>query len=132
MEPAKILIVDDEFEVRDIIKEYLQKIIECDILESENGEDAIGKIKTNNFDIVILDLKMPGISGLDVIKTIRSQMSLPDILITTAWDSAQIADEVIKEGAIDYISKPVVLETIRLKVKPILQKKGKYIEKIRE
>jgi DNA-binding NtrC family response regulator len=129
MEQPKILIVDDESQVRDIIKEYLKNSIECDISESESGEDAIEKMKANDFDLVILDLKMPGISGLDVIKTISKEKPLPDIIVATAWDSAQIADEVIKEGAIDYISKPVELSTIKLKIKPILAKKGKYFEK---
>jgi len=131
MDRPRILVVDDELEVRKIIEEYLQDIIECNILESENGEDAITKIKTNSFDLVILDLKMPGISGLDVMRRVKEEGVLPDTLVTTAWDSIQIADEVVKEGAVDYISKPVMLETIRLKIKPILEKKDKYIEKSR-
>ena len=129
MDKPNVLIVDDEFEVRDIIKEYLEKIIECNIQESENGEDALNKIKMTNFDLIILDLKMPGISGIDIMRKVKNEGNLPDILVTTAWDSVQIANEVIEEGAIDYISKPVVLETIKLKVKNILERKEKYFEK---
>ena len=129
MDNPKILIVDDEIDILNIIKEYLQMIIECDVYESINGQDAIGKIKDNNFDLVILDIKMPGLSGLDVMKKIKSEENLPDILVTTAWDSVQVADEVISEGATDYIVKPVMLETLKLKIKNILDKKGKYIEK---
>jgi len=72
---------------------------------------------------------MPGLSGIDIMRKVKGEGTLPDILVTTAWDSVQIANEVIEEGAIDYISKPVILETIKLKVKNILEKKGKYIEK---
>jgi len=53
MDKPNILIVDDEVEVRDIVKEYLENIIECNIQESANGEDALGKIKETNFDLVI-------------------------------------------------------------------------------
>ena len=128
---AKILIVDDEIQVREIIKEYLEAIIECQVFDSGEGQDALDKIKADSFDLIILDLKMPGVSGLDIIKTVRKQKPPPDILVTTAWDSAQVADEVIKEGATDYIVKPVTLETLKLKVKNILEKKGKYLEKSR-
>ncbi|UCC95689.1 MAG: response regulator [Candidatus Omnitrophota bacterium] len=129
MENIKILIVEDEIDTMETIRNNLKKFLQCEIDISNNGEDAINKIKNNIFDLVILDIKMAGLSGLDVIKNIKQETRLPDILVITAWDSAQVADEVIREGALDYIPKPIMLETLKIKIKNILEKKGRYIEK---
>jgi DNA-binding response OmpR family regulator len=130
VEKPKILIVDDSAELIRVVRDYLQRVLECDISESKDGTDAINKITSQDFDLVMLDLKMPGLNGLDVIKQARAQGKSPDILVTTGWDSSQIADEVIKAGAVDYIVKPFGLEVLKSKLKNILEKKGKYAEKV--
>lgn len=129
MEKARILIVDDEPEITKTFKGFLERTIECEVCESSGGQDAINKINKQNFDLIILDIKMPGLSGIDVIKEIKKEKNCAGILVSTGWDSVQVADEAIKAGAADYITKPARLETLKLKVKGILEKKGKYIEK---
>lgn len=128
MDDVKILIVDDEIETRDAIKNNFKRFAHCRISIADNGKEAVEKIKNVFFDLVILDLKMPGINGLDVIKKVKKEKNFPDILVLTAWDSVQIAEEVIKEGALDYIPKPIELETLRMKVKDVLGKKGICLE----
>lgn len=129
MADVKIFIVEDEKETLRFIKNCLQRELLCDIDESMNGIDAIEKMKAQDFDLVILDLKMPGVNGLDVMREIKKIKKLPDILVVTAWDSDQVATTVIKEGALDYMPKPLIPEAFMIKVKTLLDKKGKYIPK---
>lgn len=125
----KILIVEDEIDTMEAVKRSLERFLKCRVYTSSNGEDAIDKIKNNGFDLVILDIKMPGLSGLDVIRKAKKEAKSTDILVVTAWDSAQVAEEAIKEGAIDYIPKPISLDILKIKIKNILEKKGKYFER---
>ena len=128
MKKAKILIVDDYPDQLWLFDSYLTAFFNCQVYKSENGEDAIAKVKSNNFDLVLLDIKMPGISGFDVMREIKTKEQTPDILVITAWDSIQIAKEAIRQGALDYIPKPIDLKNLRLRVKNILARRGKYIE----
>ena len=68
MEKAKILIVDDEKETRHTLHDYLSNRIECEIVEAENGYEAIQNIKNAAFDLILLDIKMPGISGIPQVR----------------------------------------------------------------
>lgn len=129
MKDVKIIIVEDEVETTRFLKRLLQTRLKCEVYEAVDGKDAIDKIQKDDFDLVILDLKMPGINGVDVIKTIKNYKPLPDILIITAWDSPKVADDLIKEGALDYMVKPIEADHVMIKVKNILEKKGKYIIK---
>ena len=125
MDNIRVLIVEDEIETMELMKHCLERCLACMISAANNGEDALGKIKRMHFDLIILDIKMPGLSGLDVLKRIKVLRDHPDILVVTAWDSAQVAEEAIKEGATDYIPKPVTLDILQAKVKTILGKKRK-------
>ena len=127
MQKAKILIVDDYPAQLWLFDSYLTESFNCRIYKAENGEDAVAKIKGNNFDLVLLDIKMPGISGFDVMREIKRKEQAPDILVITAWDSIQIAEEAIRQGASDYLPKPVELKNLKSRVKSILARRGKHI-----
>lgn len=127
MQKAKILIVDDYPAQLWLFDSYLTESFRCQIYKSENGEDAVAKIRGNNFDLILLDIKMPGISGFDVMREIKRKEQVPDILVITAWDSIQIAEEAIRQGASDYLPKPIDLKNLKLRVKSILARRGKYI-----
>jgi len=129
MAGAKILIVEDEVDTIEVVKNSLGRFLDCEIDAATDGETAITKILEDDFDLVILDIKMPGLSGIDVLRKVKLKKALPDILVITAWDSTQVAEEVVKEGALDYIPKPITVDTLKLKMKTILEKKGKYSEK---
>lgn len=129
MDKPKILVVEDEPETLTFIKQCIERVVECEVHLSGSGEDALDKIKNNEFDLVILDIKMPGLSGLDVMRMAKKEKKLPDTLVITGWDSAQVLGEVIKEGALDYMPKPIISAALKEKIKDILEKKGKYFEK---
>ena len=69
---------------------------------------------------------MPEMSGLDVIREVKQHKELPDVLVVTAYDSTDVTKEALDLGALDYMPKPFELKTFQLKVKEILEKKGKY------
>jgi two-component system response regulator ResD len=123
MQKPSILIVDDEKDTRNTLNNYLCNRIECDITEAEDGYQAIEKLKSTNFDLILLDIKMPGISGTDVIK--EAKKIAPAISVITRWDSAEVSDQV-KEAGADYIPKPFSLKVVRSKVEEKLRAIGKF------
>ncbi|MBI5144788.1 MAG: response regulator [Candidatus Omnitrophica bacterium] len=129
MDKPKILIVDDEVDVRDRIKNFLRRKIECDIQEASSGRQALEMIDKETFDLILLDIKMQGLSGIDVLKKTKAAHPEMDILMITAYDSQQVAREALKHGATGYIIKPSTLEVIHTKVQHLLTKRKKYLPK---
>src|SRR3989339_1313674 len=110
-EREKILVVDDEEEIRDIISEILLKEnYEIDV--AVNGVDAIEKLHKKEYNLVLTDLKMPKIGGLEVIE--EAKLLYKDIvtIIMTAYGTLESAVEALKLGAHDYISKPFHTTTL--------------------
>jgi DNA-binding NtrC family response regulator len=106
-EAMKILVVDDEALVRDIIKKGLSKIGEYDVEAAESGLEAIEKMERDVFDLVLTDLKMPEMDGLELLKTIKGTRPEMMVILMTAYGSIETAVEAMKMGANDYITKPV-------------------------
>ncbi|MBN2237350.1 MAG: sigma-54-dependent Fis family transcriptional regulator, partial [Bacteroidales bacterium] len=105
----KILIVDDEASMRRNIVDLLS-IKGYTIVEAENGEDAIEIIHTNVFDLLILDINLPKMSGLDVLKISKKNNSDIPCILLTAYGTSEKAIEAMKLGAFDYLEKPFELE----------------------
>lgn len=117
----KILIVDDEKNIRLTLKSCLdEEGFEIDI--AINGEEALKKILSNNYDLVLLDLKMPGMDGMEVLKEIRKKGNEINVIIMTAYGTVEKAVEAMKLGAIDFLSKPFTPEEIRKIVKSVLKR----------
>jgi DNA-binding LytR/AlgR family response regulator len=102
----KTIIVDDEPIARRILREELELIEGIDIVsEADSGEKALEQITERKPDLVLLDLQMPGMGGLDVVRSLKSGSHIPVIVIVTAYD--QFAIQAFEAGAIDYLLKPV-------------------------
>jgi len=129
MDKPRILIVDDETEVRQSLNKFMARNIECEIAEASDGRKALEALEEGAFDLILLDIKMPGISGLDVLKKARLMHPSMDILVISAWDSQPIAEEVLQDGAVDYITKPSTINVIYAKVCEILKKRNKLLSK---
>jgi len=125
-EPAKILIVDDEEGIRESLKKFLTSRFECETYEAANGQQALDLIRSNKFDLILLDIKMPGISGMDVIKEKKKLGYKPSIWVITRFDSQEVAQKVIDQGADDYIPKPFSLRVLDSKIRNFLASIGKY------
>ena len=105
MSGTKILIVDDEMIMRESLAGWLERdghLVE----KAGSGEEALEKIKTTRFDILLVDIKMGGISGLEVLKNVKENDSDVEVVMITAYGSIPTAIEAIKNGAYDYLLKP--------------------------
>ncbi|RCW55644.1 response regulator transcription factor [Halanaerobium sp. ST460_2HS_T2] len=115
----KILIVEDEQKIRKVIKSYLQD--EYNIFEAVNGKEALSLFKTENFDLIILDLMLPEISGEEVCQTIRQVSEVP-IIMLTAKSSEENKIEGFDYGADDYLTKPFSPRELLARTRAILRR----------
>jgi len=123
MKPAQILIVEDDRKMRLALREIMTN--EGYVVDTvETGEAALGRADGNGYDLVITDLKLPGIDGMDVLSAIRKSRPETSVVIITAYATVDTAVEAMREGAEDYISKPFNLDEIRLIVRKVLEKKA--------
>ena len=111
----KILIVDDEKKLRHILQIILeQKGYLTD--SAENGEEALKLIKTNNYSMVMTDIKMPVMDGISLLREIKKIDPDYPVIILTAFGSIESAVEALREGAFDYITKPFEEEKLLITV----------------
>jgi two-component system LytT family response regulator len=104
--PLRTLIVDDEPIARKILREELGSFEEVEIIgEADNGVSALEKISADQPDLVLLDLQMPEMGGLEVVRNLKRGTHMPVIVIVTAYD--KYALQAFEAGAIDYLLKPV-------------------------
>ena len=125
-ESANLLIVDDEYEARERLNNIISRRFECNIFEAANAEEALNLLKTKKIDLVFLDIRMPGISGMEILKEKKKLDYKPTIWVVTAFDSEEMAHKVIEEGADDYIPKPFSLRVLDRKIRDFLAEIGKY------
>ena len=109
-EMKKILIVDDEINTRLALVRYLRSRFE--INEAEDGEAAIKLLQKNDYDLVLTDLRMPGVDGIGVLDAALSKANAPQCIVFTAYGSVEKAVEAVKKGAFDFLTKPVKLNKL--------------------
>jgi DNA-binding NtrC family response regulator len=107
MEPMKVLVVDDEVQIREMLKKGLTQMAGHFVEVAPNGLEAIKKIESEIFDLVLTDVKMPEMDGLELLKTIKGIRPDVMVILMTAFGSIQTAVEAMKIGANDYITKPL-------------------------
>jgi len=114
----KILLVEDDRDLSETIKEYL-KDYEIDI--AEDGEEAIKKAYENNYDLIILDVKLPKVDGFSVAQEIRKIKSTP-IIFLTSLDSENDVEKGFLSGGDDYIKKPFSLKELKLRIEALIKR----------
>jgi two-component system phosphate regulon response regulator OmpR len=120
---AHILVVDDDEGIRSLVKKYLNENKYL-ITTSESAEDALKKVKIIKFDLIVLDIMMPGKSGLEFIQENKNNLETPVILLT-AKGQADERVEGLEIGADDYLPKPFEPKELLLRIKNILDKTKK-------
>lgn len=120
---AKILIVDDEKPIRDSLKIILEEEgYKTDV--AADGEEALNKIKEDNFDIIISDIKMPKLDGIQLLESATKISPDSFFIIMTAYASVKTAIDALRNGAYDYLIKPVEFDDIIIRVKRLLDYKN--------
>jgi len=120
MNPARILVVDDDDNLRWVLKTQLEDMGYA-VSTAENGEDAFVAIEKDPPALVLTDLKMPGLSGMELVDRIRSEYPEVPSVIITAFGTIQSAVQAMRAGAYDYLTKPIDFEELALVVHRVLE-----------
>lgn len=118
MEKPRILICDDEMGVRESLRMILGK--EYELAFAEDGERAVEYVRTQHPEVVILDVKMPKMDGLEALPQIKRVSRSTPVIMITGYESSDVAAQAIKLGADDYFTKPFDREKVCTQVKTLL------------
>jgi DNA-binding response OmpR family regulator len=122
-----ILIVDDEESIRDILYRRLKaEGHHCDV--ATDGKEALRKAFTKDFDLVLMDIKMPGLSGMEVLSQLITERPHISIIMITAVVDTKTAVDAMKLGAYDYVTKPFDLDDLGLRVRRALERRRLLLE----
>src|SRR4030067_2868365 len=124
---SRILVVDDEKEIREFLSKALTRIAGFHVEVAEDGDDALKKIEQDKLDLILTDLKMPRMDGLKLITEIAKMK--PEILtvLMTGHGTIDSALEAMKRGASDYLTKPINLDELVLRVQKVLDEKQRFV-----
>ncbi len=121
MSEGKILVVDDEAQIRRVVRTTLASN-GYEVSEAKNGNEALGLLCVNEYDLVLLDVNMPGKSGLETCREIRATGSHPAIIMATVRDSEADKVEALDAGADGYVTKPFGISELLARVRAVLRR----------
>ncbi len=129
MQNGNILIIDDEPKMCKILRFALEPV-GYQVTTAESAEEGVEKFDGAEFDLVLTDLKMPGKDGLYVLDTVKKKRPDTEVILMTAYATAQNAVDAMKKGAYDYIIKPFEMDELKFKVNHIMEKRKLAAENI--
>ena len=122
---AEILIVDDDDVIRDTLDELLSSEYRCET--AETAEKALDKLAAASFDVVLTDISMPGLSGLELLQRVLELYPETPVIIISGISDQEHAEELIQLGAFEYLLKPFRLEVVEQSVKRALEfRRGRH------
>jgi DNA-binding NtrC family response regulator len=122
MEDTPILIVDDEAGQRKVLAGYLRKKHRV-VFEASSAQEAVTRLREERIDIVLTDFRMPGMTGYDLLKEVRTINPEAAVVIMTAFGTVEGAVEAMRAGAYDYLTKPIDLDELDLLIKRIVERR---------
>ena len=130
MEPFHVLVVDDEVDfVNTLVKRLNMRHVNA--YGATNGPEALRLIDQKPMDVVVLDVKMPGMDGIEVLREIKSRHPLVEVIMLTGHARLEVAIEGLEAGAFDYLMKPINMDELLYKLQDAYKKKSIQGEKIR-
>jgi two-component system response regulator MtrA len=118
---TRLLLVEDDERIR--LALHLALTDEgCEVVEAASGEEALQLLETTSADVVLLDLMLPGVDGLEVCRTLRARGDLPIIIVTARTDSADVISG-LEAGADDYVTKPLVASELAARIRALLRRR---------
>jgi len=127
----EILIVDDEIDMLQLLKRSLEPDLECRIETATSGQEALRILSQESFDLVLADIKMPGMDGLELLERIKGEYPDLTVVMMTAFGGVETAVEAMRNGAYDFISKPFDHETILVRLDKALERSRLIKENVR-
>ncbi|WP_305045580.1 sigma-54-dependent transcriptional regulator [Geoalkalibacter sp.] len=126
---AKVLIVEDEKPLRELLQAELRRSGHM-VQVAANGEEGLARYREEIFNVVLLDIRMPGSDGVEILKQMKSESNVPEIIMFTGHGTIETAVECIKHGAYDYLTKPVKLDELELVITKAHEKNRLRLENI--
>jgi DNA-binding NtrC family response regulator len=124
----RILIIEDDEEMRSLLKEFLnEEGYETDSVD--NGSEAYRRLVMELFDLIITDIRMPGLTGLDILPGVKKLQPEASVIAITAFGSEEVHHKVFERGATAYLEKPLHLENLRELVQRIVSSKEKTVRR---
>jgi DNA-binding NtrC family response regulator len=124
---AKILVVDDDEVIRDTLCELLSEDYQCQTVET--AEKAVGRLQAESFAVVLTDISMPGLSGLELLEHVLQKYSTTPVIIISGITDEEHAQRLIKLGAFDYVLKPFRLEVVERSVERAIEHRERLLGK---
>ena len=119
---ARVLVVDDEESIRDVLKQALADDGQ-QVSVASSGQQALDALSQSDIEVMLLDIRMPGLSGLDVLRKAHDRWPDTSVIIVTAVGDVRTAVDVMKQGAYDYIAKPFDLNEVTIAVHRALERR---------
>jgi len=123
MEDFSVLLVDDEVEFLDVLMKRLKKR-KLKLVAANSGEEALRLIRENPVDVAVLDVKMPGMDGITVLREIKKINPSIEVIMLTGHANVEVALEGMELGAFDYLMKPVDIDELMYKLQDAYKKKS--------
>jgi DNA-binding NtrC family response regulator len=118
----RILVVEDDQDIRDLLVETLQRS-GFEIDTAENGKQGLQQFQAHHYDLILTDIRMPVMDGLQMLKMIKKEDSKMPIVVVTAYPSVDSAVECLVKGADDYLVKPIQMDDLNVKINKALDKR---------
>lgn len=118
---TRILYAEDDEDSRTLVTDQLEAL-GYEVTVASDGREAIAKLNSREFDLLLLDIRMPHISGLDILHRLKDKKTRPRVIMVTGVDELSIAIEAVKLGASDYLTKPFRLEHLEAAIERVLQR----------
>jgi DNA-binding NtrC family response regulator len=130
MERFNVLLVDDEGEFLETLVKRIQKR-NVNATGVQSGEDALAFLGKNPVDVVVLDVRMPGMDGIETLRALKRQYPLTEVIMLTGHASLEVAIEGMELGAFDYLMKPVEIDDLLYKLQDANKRRTIQLEKIK-
>ena len=127
MKPT-ILIVDDEPDMLQLLQRSLEPELDCTVVTTSSGESALQKIAQVSFDMVLADIKMPGMDGLELLERVKRDHPQLTVVMMTAFAQIEMAVKAMRSGAYDFITKPFEHDALVLRLEKALERSRLLLE----
>jgi DNA-binding NtrC family response regulator len=129
--PSRILLVDDEKDFVEMLTLRLQEIGE-EVVQAYSGQESLEKLKETEIDVVILDIKMPGMDGIETLQEIKKRYPLVEVIMLTGHGTIETAVQGMKLGAYDFLIKPADFDELTSKLNKAKERKHDQMERIKK
>lgn len=131
MESFRVLVVDDEIDFLETIVKRLKRR-KIDATGIDSGIKALEMLEKEHFDVVLLDVRMPGLDGIETLKEFKKRRPLMEVIMLTGHASVESGMQGMQHGAFDYVMKPAEIDDLLEKIKAAYERKSLHEEKIRQ